>query len=97
MSYRVGIGPSARALELMDASTCASPPTSNPEFRDKYAHAREAGRVFGVFRRLYAAARFGRNGLGRPNFQLLETLKGALPCCFVMPPKSYRQRERWTT
>lgn len=54
MSYQAGIGPSARALELMDASTRASPPTGNPEFRDKYAHAREAGRISGVFRRLYA-------------------------------------------
>ncbi|GEM_PF-6105889 len=32
----------------MDASTRASPATANPEFRDKYAHAREAGRVFGI-------------------------------------------------
>jgi hypothetical protein len=33
----------------MDASTPASSPPGNPEFRDKYAHAREAGRIFGVF------------------------------------------------
>ncbi len=46
MSYLVGIGPSARALELMDTSTRASPPTATPEFRDQYAHASGAGRVF---------------------------------------------------
>jgi len=40
MSYLVGIGPSARALELMDTSTRAIPPTATPEFRDQYAHAR---------------------------------------------------------
>lgn len=75
----------------------ASPATANPEFRDKYAHAREAGRVFGVFRRLYASTRCGRIGLGRPNAQFLEPLEGEDPCCFVMPPKSFRQTGRWTT
>ncbi len=96
MSYRVGIGPSARALELMDISTRASPPTATPEFRDQYAHARGAGRVFGVFLRLYAGARCERNGLGRPYVQFLESLTGVVPCCFVMPLKSFRQRGRWT-
>lgn len=51
------------------ASTRASPATANAEFRDKYARAREASRIFGVFRRLYAGARCERNGPGRPNFQ----------------------------
>jgi len=81
----------------MDAFTRASRPIATPEFCDKYAHAREAGRIFGVFRRLYARVRCKREGLGRPNVRFLESLKEGVPCCFVMPPKSFRQRVRWTT
>lgn len=49
MVYLDWIGPSARAREFLDASTRASPPTAGTEFRDQYAHARDAGRVFVVF------------------------------------------------
>lgn len=99
LGYRVGIGPSAMGAGI-NGHLYAREPADRalpPEFRGQYAHAREAGRIFGIFRRLYACARCERNGLGKPNVQYLESLKGAVLCCFVMPPKSFRQKGRWTT